>query len=107
MTRRQDSERPAARLVFRLFGPWSIKQRLACLGAASLLMLAGLTGWFTWQQYLTALEGRRIAIRQNVETALSVLRWAQGLEARGTLPRSQAQALAVQAIKGARYAGDE
>ena len=107
MTRRQGSAGQTARPADHRFGAWSIKQRLAGLGAASLLLLVGLTSWFTWQQYQTTLEGRRIAIRQNVETALSVLRWAQGLEANGTLPRSQAQALAMQAIKGARYAGDE
>ena len=85
----------------------SIRQCLLAMGALCLLMLAAVATGFTWMHYETALDGRRVAIRQNVETAASTLRWAQGLEAAGQLTRAQAQALAIQALKGARYGGDE
>lgn len=85
----------------------SIRIKLGALAAISALVMVALSGWLVWQNYQTNVDGRRVAVRQNVETAASVLRWAQGLEAQGTLSRAQAQALAMQALKGARYGGQD
>jgi len=93
--------------IHRVLNHVSIRLKLGALAAVSALVMVGLSGWLVWQNYEASVEGRRVAVRQNVETAATVLRWAQAQEARGTLTRPQAQALALQVLKGARYGGQE
>ena len=103
--RQHDSARPSP--VHRVLNHVSIRLKLGALAAVSALVMLALAGWGVWQNQQTAWEARRLTLRQNVETAASVLRWAQGLEASGALDRAQAQALALQALRGARYGGQE
>ncbi|MEK8052365.1 methyl-accepting chemotaxis protein [Ideonella sp. DXS22W] len=93
--------------VHRVLNHVSIRVKLAALAAISALVMLVLAGWQGWQTYQTAYEARKTAIRQQVETAASLLRWAHGLEAAGTVGRAQAQQLAIQAIRGLRYGGQE
>ena len=84
-----------------------VRLKLAALGLISALALLALAAWLLWLQDQAALASRHTALRQNVETAASVLQWAHGLETRGVLGAAQAQALALQVLKGARYGGAE
>ncbi|MDO9284458.1 MAG: methyl-accepting chemotaxis protein [Aquabacterium sp.] len=93
--------------VHRVLNHVSIRLKLGALAAISALVMVGLGGWLTWQNYLNEIEGRKIGLRQNVETAASVLRWAHGLETARVVSTAQAQALALQALQGARYGGNE
>jgi len=93
--------------IHRVLNHVSIRFKLGALAAISALVMVALSGWLVWQNYQAEVAGRQVAVRQNVETAASVLRWAQALEARGAVSRTQAQALALQALKGARYGGQE
>jgi methyl-accepting chemotaxis protein len=93
--------------VHRVLNHVSIRLKLGALAAISALVMVGLGGWLTWQNYLNEIEGRKIGLRQNVETAASVLRWAHGLEAAKLVSTAQAQALALQALQGARYGANE
>jgi methyl-accepting chemotaxis protein len=93
--------------IHRVLNHVSIRVKLGAVAAISALVMVTLTGWLVWLNYQTEIEGRQLAVRQNVETAASVLHWAQSLEEKGTLGRAQAQALAVQALKRLRYGGQE
>ncbi len=84
-----------------------VRLKLALLAAVSMLAMLALAGWLVWLADRDALAGRQTSLRQNVETASAVLAWAHGLETRGVLGRAQAQALALQVLRGARYGGQE
>ena len=102
---------PAADLqpspIHRVLNHVSIRLKLGAVAAVSALVMVALTGWLVWLNYQTEIHGRQAAVRQNVETAAAVLQWAHTLETQGTLSQAQAQAMAVQALKVARYAGQE
>ena len=93
--------------IHRVLNHVSIRAKLGSLAAVSALAMLLLAAWLAWQGHRSALEARQLTLRQNVETAASVLRWAHGLEQAGTLGRAQAQALALQALRSARYGGRE
>jgi len=93
--------------IHRVLNHVSIRLKLGVLAAISGLVMVALSGWLVWQNYQAAVAGRQVAVRQTVETASAVLHWAFALEARGTLSRAQAQALALQQLRGARYGGQE
>ena len=90
-----------------LLGGWSIAAKLRLMTALSTLVLIALSGYLLVEQYQLSRQGRQVAVRQTVEVAHSVLAWAHGLEKAGSHTREQAQALALQALQSARYAGDE
>jgi len=81
------------------------KLRATALGTA--LVVLTLCGYLLWMTYVHSRDDRLTATRQAVQTAYSVLVWAQGLEASGALSREQAQAQARAAIKQMRYSGNE
>ena len=85
----------------------SIAHQLRLMAGISTLILVLLSGFMLLEEYQLHRSSRETAVRQAVETAHSVLTWAQGLEARGTHSREQAQQLAIQALRTARYAGNE
>ncbi len=93
--------------VHKVLNHVSIRLKLGTLAAISVLLMVVLAGWLSWQNYRTQIESREIGLRQNVETAAAVLQWAHGLEASKQLSTAQAQAMALQVLKGARYGGDE
>ena len=86
---------------------FSIRTKLALLAGIGATMLALTAGYLLWQQYQNSYESRKVAIRQNVEVAASVVDWAYQQEASGQISREQAQAMAVKAINDARYSGKE
>jgi len=77
---------------------------LAGFGAVALLLTAS---YLLWQQYQTSYEARKVAIRQSVEVAASVVDWAYEQEVSGKLSRADAQAMAIKAVNDARYSGKE
>ena len=96
--------RPARRSpVHRVLNHVSIRTKLATLAAISVLLMLALAGWLSWQNQANELRGREQALQQNVETASAVLRWAHGLQSAKVLSQAQAQALALQVLRGARY----
>jgi methyl-accepting chemotaxis protein len=86
---------------------FSIRTKLALLVGIGATMLAITAGYMLWQQYQTSYESRKVAIRQNVEVATSVVEWAYKQEASGKISREQAQAMAIKAVNDARYSGKE
>lgn len=86
---------------------WTVKSKLATLAATSMAVLLMLASFLLWQQYLTGYESRKLAIKQAVEVASSVLDWAFQQEKAGTLTREQAQTLAIKMLNEARYSGKE
>jgi methyl-accepting chemotaxis protein len=93
--------------IQRVLNHLSIRLKLGAVAAISALVMVALAGWLVWLNFQTDIRGRQAAVRQNVETATAVLHWAQALEARGALSQAQAQALALQVLKGARYGGGQ
>ncbi len=89
--------------VHRVLNHVSIRLKLATLAAISLLLMLALAGWLSWQNQASELRGRELALQQNVETASAVLHWAHGLQSTKVLSQAQAQALALQVLRGARY----
>ena len=89
--------------VHRVLNHVSIRAKLVLLAAISLLLMMVLAGWLSWRGHANLFDGRQQALRQQVETAHSVLRWAHGLQTAKVLSQAQAQALALQALRGARY----
>ena len=85
----------------------SIAGKLRLMAAVSTAILVLTSLYQLHQEYQNNRSGREMAVRQAVEVAHSVLTWAQGLEAAGTQTRAQAQQMARQALRTARYAGDE
>ena len=85
----------------------SIRAKLATLAAFSALVLVSLSSYLLWQQYQSTYESRKVAIKQSVEIAVSIVDWAYRQEVSGQLTRPQAQAMAVRAVNDARYAGKE
>lgn len=85
----------------------SIAGRLRLMAAVSTAVLITTSGYQLNVEYQLNRSGRETAVRQNVEVAHSVVAWSQQLEAAGTHTREQAQQLALQALKAARYAGKE
>jgi methyl-accepting chemotaxis protein len=85
----------------------SIRPKLGTLAAISALVMCLLAGWLTWQTYQTAYDARRTAIRQQVETAGALLRWAHGQQSAGVLTQAQAQQLAISLVRGLRYGNQE
>jgi len=81
---------------------WSIASRLHLSAALGILVLLMLGLWASWEQYNYSYAKRRQALQDSVTTASGVLAMAQGLEAAGTLPKAQAQALAVSTLRALR-----
>jgi len=86
---------------------FSIRTKLALLTGLAAAVLLLTAGYLLWQQYQNSYESRKVAIRQNVEVAASVVNWAYQQEASGQLSREQAQAMAIKAVNDARYSGKE
>ncbi len=86
---------------------WSIKTKLTLLASFGALMLVGMASYLLWQQYQSSYEGRKVAIRQNVEVAASIVDWAYQQQVSGQISQEQAQAMAIKAVNDARYAGKE
>ena len=74
---------------------------------AVVLPLLALMGLLVKGQVDQVLQQRREATRQVVEVASGLVRWAHAQELAGKLPREQAQQLALRAVAGLRYSGDE
>jgi len=85
----------------------SVRVKLAALAVMSALVLSAVAGWLAWKNYQTAYEGRRVALKHHVETMHSIVAWAHAKEREGGATHEQAQALAIAAVKRARYAGSE
>jgi len=98
---------PAGALWSGWAGGLTIRLRLLLLGAAVVVGLLLLISGQTWQAYQSARESRQAELKHSVEVALSVVRWAHGLEQAGQLGRPQAQALALSALKTMRYGDGE
>ena len=89
------------------FGNLSIKLKLAALTTFSTVVLIALSSFFLWQQYQNSYESRKVAIKQSVEIASSIVASAHQQETSGRMDRDQAQATAIRAVNDARYAGKE
>ena len=94
-------------ILYGVLDRLSIRLKLVSLALLGTCVLLSLGGYLIWHGYENSVEGRRIALRQSVETASATLQWAHGLEARGELTRAQAQSHAIRVIEGARYSGTE
>ncbi|MDE2395652.1 MAG: cache domain-containing protein [Burkholderiales bacterium] len=91
----------------RLFRRLGFASKALIISLAFVLPLFGLVGWQFKSQADEALQHRKDATRQLVETAYGTLAWAQGEEAAGRLTHEQAQAAAIKAISLMRYDGNQ
>ncbi|MDD2727854.1 methyl-accepting chemotaxis protein [Malikia sp.] len=85
----------------------SVAARLTFLAVGALLGIALLTAAFLFTEHGLILEERKNSVRQAVETAHGIATHFEALERQGSLPREQAQALALAAIKSLRYNKDD
>ncbi|MBP8183998.1 MAG: cache domain-containing protein, partial [Rhodoferax sp.] len=85
----------------------SIKFKLVLLAGFGALILMVTSVYLLWHQYQTSYDARKVAIRQSVEIAASIVDWAYKQETSGQLTRAQAQAMATKAVNDARYSGKE
>ena len=81
----------------------SVAARLTFLAVGALLGIALLAAAFLFTEHGLILEERKNSVRQTVETAHGIATHFEALERQGSLPREQAQAQALAAIKGLRY----
>jgi methyl-accepting chemotaxis protein len=89
------------------FANLSIKLKLAVFACFSGLVLVALASYLLWQQYQSTYDGRKIAIKQSVEIASSIVDGMYQQEKSGLLTHQAAQAMAIKALNDARYAGKE
>jgi methyl-accepting chemotaxis protein len=85
----------------------SIRQKLngiVVLALSGLLLVAGLSGW---QLYETKVADRKAMARTAVDSARTIVRAMVAKEKSGALPRAQAQAAALEALKAIRHNGNE
>ncbi|WP_129337591.1 methyl-accepting chemotaxis protein [Cellulomonas endophytica] len=85
----------------------SLTARLALLVVAVAVGVLAVTGVAARQAYTSALEDRKAATRQVVETALGVVARYGDLAASGALTEAEAQAAAVDTVRTLRYSGEE
>ncbi len=91
----------------RLFRNLRFTAKAVIISAAFLLPMLALVAWQWQAQMERSMRAHLDATREHVEVVQGLLQWAQGLEASGSVTREQAQALAVDAIRGLRYSGSE
>ena len=84
----------------------SLLSKLAVLAAVSVCALITVTVYMLHDMYLQSHAARMAVVRTGVETASSVLAWAQQQEASGKMSREDAQALAKQTLGQMRYHND-
>jgi methyl-accepting chemotaxis protein len=85
----------------------SIKLKLVIFASFSALVLVVLAVYLLWQQYQSTYDSRKVAIKQGVEVAVSIVDWAYQQEKSGKLTQAQAQAMASNALSASRYDGKE
>jgi methyl-accepting chemotaxis protein len=85
----------------------SVGRRLWLMGAVACVPLVVGGAVLLRSKRTQMMDDRQASTRRLVETASGVLAHFQGLEAKGTLPRAEAQAAALAVLKGLRYGGTE
>ncbi len=85
----------------------TIARKLALLIVGSLLGIAALTALFLTSERTLILDERTDSVRQAVETAHGVVAHYEGLSKTGAMPVAEAQKMALLALKGMRYSGNE
>lgn len=90
----------------RLFS-LNISKKLWLIAASAALGIVFLAAVFLLSERSLILEERRSSVRQNVETAYSILAYYQDLAAKGALPEHAAKQSAMAAVKALRYSGQE
>ena len=91
----------------RLFRRLGFTAKAVIISLAFMLPMLGLLGWTLRNQAEQSLQARRDALRQQVQVAHGLLGWAHAQETQGKLARTQAQQLALQALRALRHDGDE
>ena len=81
------------------------KLRLLTLLPMALFVLTSL--FLSWSLYVQSLETRKEATREVVESAAAIVKWAYTQEETGKATEAEAQAMAKEALRGARYGGGE
>ncbi len=87
----------------RLFRQLRFSAKALIISLTFTAPLLAVLGWQQVSEYRHGLQARMDATRQHVEVAHGVIAWAQALEARGQLPREQAQQMALQSLATLRY----
>jgi len=87
----------------RLFRRLGFNAKAVIISLAFMLPMLGLLVWTLHNQSEQVVQARREALQQQVRVAHDLLGWAQTLEAKGKLPRDQAQQLALQALQSLRH----
>ncbi|MCY1169559.1 Methyl-accepting chemotaxis protein (MCP) signaling domain protein [compost metagenome] len=85
----------------------SIAKKLGLLIFSATLGIAAMTALLLVSERTLVMEERKSSVRQVVESAYGLLTYFHGLAAKGVLTEQQAQAQAMQAIKGLRYNNTE
>ncbi len=91
----------------RLFRQLRFATKALLISLAFTLPLLALLGWQLTVQYERTLQARQDGTRQHVEIAHGLLAWAHAQELSGQATRAQAQQMALAAVKGLRYEGQE
>jgi methyl-accepting chemotaxis protein len=85
----------------------SLRTKLNLLVALCTTLMISVAAYLVWDGYRNIASERRLAVKNSVDVALSIARWAHAQETSGAATRAQAQAMATKAINDARYSGNE
>ncbi len=91
----------------QLFQQLQFGAKAAIIGLAFLVPMVGLVAWLLKTNADGMMQSHMDATRQHVEIAHGILEWAQAQERNGTVPRDQAQQMAMREISELRYDGAE
>jgi methyl-accepting chemotaxis protein len=85
----------------------SIAKRLTVLSASAVLGIAVMAIITLMTEYSMIMEERKAGVRQNVETAHSLITHYHGLVTKGTLTEAEGKKQAIDAVRALRYAKTE
>ena len=85
----------------------SMAAKLRLLAAVSTVLLVLTSAYLLWADYQLRQRGHETTVQHTVETIHSLLDWVHESEKKGVYTRAQAQQLALQMVKKARYSGNE
>lgn len=87
----------------RLFRGVNFAAKALIISLSFMLPMLGLLGWTLHNQQQQALQARLDAVEQQVQIAHGLLAWAQAQEVQGELTRTQAQQLALRALRALHH----
>ncbi len=82
---------------------WSVATKLRMMAVVGVGALLVMSAWQGLETYESTMSERKAKLKDAVESAISLVKWAHSQEAAGQLTRDAAQALAKSAVSAMRY----